>query len=69
MKHYTIVFDTTTGSRRSIRINNPNPDLPLPEIHAAIDQIVENDVFNDERGALEGLNSMTLSVVERIQVI
>jgi len=25
-RHYSIVFNTTTGARRSIRINNPNPD-------------------------------------------
>ena len=66
---YTIVFNTTTGSRRSIRVNNPNTDLPTAEISAAVDQLIANDVFDQERGALDGLNRMELSVVERTVIL
>ena len=52
MQHYSMVFRTSTGGRRSIRINNPNTDLPLDEIKTAIDQIIQNDVFDQARGTL-----------------
>ena len=29
MQHYSLVFNTTSGSRRSIRIKNTNTDLPV----------------------------------------
>ena len=65
MRHYSIIFNTTTGRRRSIRVNNPNIDLPLPEISAAVEQILENDVFDPLVGGLKNLNRMELSVLER----
>ena len=69
MRHYTIVFYTTTGSRRSIRINNPNTDLPLPLIADAVDQMLANDVFDPQAGLLESLSRMELSVVERSTIL
>jgi len=69
MKHYTIVFYTTTGSRRSIRVNNPNTDLPLPLIADAVDQMLANDVFDPQAGSLESLGRMELSVVERSTIL
>jgi len=69
MRHYSIVFYTTTGSRRSIRVNNPNTDLPLPTITAAIDQMLANDVFDPQAGGLESLSRMELSVVERTVIV
>jgi len=69
MRHYSLVFNTTTGSRRSIRINNPNPDLPVPEISAAVQQILDNDVFDPDRGGLDSLNKLELTTVERTVII
>ena len=69
MKHYSIVFYTTTGSRRSIRVNNPDIDLPLPTISAAIDQMLDNDVFDPLAGGLESLSRMELAVVERTTLL
>ena len=69
MRHYSFVFNTDSGSRRSLRINNPNPDLPVPAINAAVDKFIANDVFNQERGALESLNRMELTVVETTVVL
>jgi len=69
MRHYTIVFYTTTGSRRSIRINNPNTDLPLPLVADAVDQMLANDVFDPQAGSLESLSRMELSVVERSTIL
>ena len=65
MRHYSIVFNTTTGSRRSIRINNPNVGLPIAEISAAVNQILDNDVFDPDRGGLDSFNRMALTTVER----
>jgi len=64
MTHYLLVFNTANGSRRSFRINNPNTDLPLPTIQAAIDKIIQNDIFNLDRGGLESLNRLELTRVE-----
>ena len=69
MKHYSIVFHTTTGSRRSIRVNNPNIDLPLPTISAAVDQLLDNDVFDPQAGGLASLSRLELTVVERTTLI
>ena len=69
MRHYSLVFNTTTGSRRSIRINNPNPDLPVPEISGAVQQILDNDVFDPDRGGLDSLNKLELTTVERTVII
>ena len=69
MKHYSIVFHTTTGSRRSIRVNNPNIDLPLPVISDAVDQMLANDIFDPQAGGLQSLSKMELAVVERTQLL
>lgn len=63
MKHYTLVFNTSVGSRRSLRINNPNIDMPLAAIQAATGVMIQNDVFDQERGALESVNRMELTQV------
>ena len=65
MRHYSLVFNTTTGSRRSIRINNPNIDMLLADIETAIGQIIDNDVFDQERGGLDSLNRMELTTIMR----
>ena len=69
-RHYSIVFNTTTGARRSIRINNPNPDLPREDIADAVEMIIDNDVFDQTiNGGLSHLNRMELTVVERTAVL
>jgi len=69
MGHYSLVFNTTTGSRRSIRISNPNTDLPLATIQAAIGQMIQNDVFNQDRGSLESISRMELTRIEHEVII
>jgi len=69
MKHYSLVLNTDSGSRRSLRINNPNPDLPVATISAAVDKLIANDVFNQERGVLESLNRMELTVIQTTAVL
>ena len=69
MRHYSMVFNTMTGSRRSIRVNNPNTDLPLADIESAVGQILNNDVFDQTRGGLDSLNRMELTVVERTAIL
>ena len=69
MRHYSLVFNTTTNSRRSIRINNPNVGLSVSEITDAINQIIDNDVFEQSRGGLDSLNRMELTTIERTVII
>jgi len=69
MRHYSVVFNTTTGSRRSIRINNPNTSLPVSEISDAVDQILANDVFDQLQGGLANLNKMELTTIERSVIL
>ena len=65
-QHYSMVFNTDTGSRRTMRINNPNTDVPIAEIQAAIAQMIANDVFDPQaRGALESISRMELSTMSR----
>jgi hypothetical protein len=52
-----------------MRINNPNVDLPVAEIQAAIGQMITHDIFDQERGGLESLNRMELTTVERKVII
>ena len=69
MKHYSIVFNTTNGTRRSIKVNNPTLGLSEGELSAAVNQILANDVFNPAKGGLDSLHRMELSVVERSVVL
>ena len=64
-----MVFNTTTGSRRSICINNPNIDLPTEETSAAIDKMLEYDVFDQSKGGLDILSKMELSTIERTAIL
>jgi len=63
------VFNTTKGSRRSVRIANPVVGLPTTDIEAAVGQMIANDIFDPERGGLESLNRMELAVMERTTVL
>jgi predicted aspartyl protease len=69
MNHYTLVFNTANGTTRSMRINRPQVGLPLSDVQAAIAKMIANDIFDQSRGALESLNRMELSVVERTQIM
>ena len=69
MKNYSIVFNTKTGSRRSIRVNNPDTNLATNVIEAAVGEILANDVFDPLKGGLDSLNRMELNVTERTLVL
>jgi len=69
MQHYSVIFNTTNGSRRSIRINNPDTDLPTPQIQAAVDQMLANDIFDPATSGLDSLNRMELTRVERTDIL
>ena len=68
MRFYSLVFNTTNGSRRSMRINNPTVGLPLEEIEGAVDQMIANDIFEAERG-LDSLNRMELTTMETTPIL
>ena len=69
MKHYTLVFNTTTGSRRSMRLVGPNPDVPTDTLRAAMDQMIANDIFDYSRGGLESINRLEMTRVEHDVII
>ena len=69
MRHYTLVLNTDSGSRRTLRISNPNTDIPTATLATAVNQLIANDVFDDTRGGLESLNRMELTVVETTAVL
>jgi hypothetical protein len=69
MKHYTMVFNTTSGSRKTMRISNPTVGLPLAKIESAVGQMIANDIFDPARGGLESLNRMELTSVERSVIL
>jgi len=69
MSHYSIVFNTTAGSRRSIHVRNPNQALPIEIVSDAVAQILANDVFDPAKGSLESLNRLELNLNERIVLL
>ena len=69
MRHYSVVLNTSKGYRRSIRINNPTVGLPTADIEAAVEQIIQNDVFDQEKGYLDSLSRMELTTIERVAVL
>jgi hypothetical protein len=69
MQHYSIVFNTNIGSRRNLRIINPNPNQPVENISQAIDKIIANDIFNPERGSLESLHRMELTTTTTTTIL
>ena len=69
VKYYSIVFDTTAGTKRSLQVRNPNTELPTMELSAAIAQILMNDVFDPAKGSIESFNRLDLNINERIQVL
>ena len=68
MKHYSIVFNTTSGSRRSFRISNPVTGLPTNEMEDAVNQIIANDIFDQEHG-FDSLARMELTNIERTLIL
>ena len=64
MRHYALVLRTTQGLRRSLRINNPDPNLPHADIVAAVDKLIANDVFEPSRGVLDSVHRLELTHVQ-----
>jgi len=62
-------MNTDKGMRRTLRISNPNPDLPVPDIAAAVDKLLANDVYEPSRGALDSLNRMELTTIQTDVII
>ena len=69
MTHYSLVFNTTTGSKRTMRISNPKTGLPQTDIADAIDLMIANDIFDPVKGGLDSLNKLELTTVERTQIM
>jgi len=43
--------------------------MPLADIQTAVGQIIDNDVFDQERGGLDSLNRMELTTIERKLIV
>ena len=69
MQHYSMVFNTTQGKRRSLRIMNPNPNLPVADISAAVNKMIANDIFNPESGGLDSLHRMDLTTIQTTEIL
>ena len=69
MTHYSIVMNTDKGMRRTVRISNPNPNLPTQDIAAAVDKLLANDVYEPSRGTLDSLNRMELTTIQTTVVL
>jgi len=63
------VLNTDSGSRRTLRIANPNTSVPTATLATAVDQLIANDVFDNTRGGLESLNRMELTIVETTAIL
>jgi len=67
--HYQMLFNTTAGNRRSLRIMHPNPDLDQPEIVNAVQQMLANDISDPARGRIESLARMDFVISERKNIL
>jgi hypothetical protein len=65
MTHYLLTFNTSTGGKRTIKINNPTTGLSTEELEEAVEQIIANDVFDPAKGSLTGLDEMELITVSK----
>ena len=66
MTHYQLTFVTSTGTRRSFRINNVDPDITQSNLQAAVDMLLDHDIMAAERGSLSGLQSLTANTITSI---
>lgn len=48
--HYLLTFGTTMGRSRTLRINNPNADLPDSYIRAAMNGIIDSAAVEGTTG-------------------
>jgi len=62
-------MNTDKGNRRTLRISNPNPNLPTQDIAAAVDKLLANDVYEPSRRALDSLNRMELTTIETTVIL
>jgi hypothetical protein len=69
MQHYTLIFATSDGNRRSFRVKNPIPGLPQDEILSAVDMLTQHPIMAADRGQLTRLNRMDLHVTSVTPVI
>ncbi len=69
MNYYQLSLNMSTGTKRSIKINNPATGLSEEEIEAAVNQIIENDVFDPAKGSIAGVNQLELVTVTRTTLI
>jgi hypothetical protein len=60
MTYYLLSFNTTNGTKRSLKINNPVTGLSTEELENAIEQIIANDVFDPAKGNITGFNGLEL---------
>ena len=63
MTHYQLTFVTDNGARRTFRVNNVAPGVPLPEMQAAVELLLEHDIMAPDRGALDRLQALTVNTV------
>ena len=69
MNYYTISFNTSTGTKRTFRINNPVTGISNTDAQDAIDQMAANDIFDPAKGTIEGLHKMELVAIDRTQIL
>ena len=64
-----VAYDSTIGTRRSFRINNPTTGLPIGDIENAVAQMMDNDIFNPAKGGIESFNKLELVSIDRTTVM
>jgi len=64
-----ISFDTASGGMRTIAVVDPDTNLTSNNVHDAVIQIMENDVFDPAVGSLSGFRRAELVTVTRTQLL
>jgi len=63
MTHYQLTFVTSSGTRRSFRVNNVDPNIPQQDLQDAVDMLLDHDIMAPERGTLSRLQSLTTNTI------
>jgi len=69
MTHYQLTFVTISGTRRTFRVNNVDPNILHQDLQDAVDMLLGHDIMAPERGALNRLQSLNANTVTSVNLI
>ena len=63
--YYILSINTKSGTKRSLRINDPLPGLTKSDLEEAAEDVVNADVFDPAKGQNESINKLEAVTITR----